>query len=86
MLRPGTQSRFRYRAPGLGLGHPAGHDRGVRARFQRGTVLAELGVAVNDLAAGLRGDRGVQVAVLGLFEVADRARQFAWTEQLAEPA
>src|ERR1700683_9629 len=54
-LRALGEPGFGEGALGLDFGHPPSDDGGVRAGFEGGPVLAELGVATGDVLAGLLG-------------------------------
>ena len=64
---------LRQSAPGLGLFHPAGDEHRIGARFERGAVPTQLGVALDDLLLCLLVP--LRLARMGGFEFADSGRE-----------
>jgi hypothetical protein len=74
-LRALGQPGFGEGALSLDFGHPRRDNGRVSASFEGGSVLAEFGVAVGDVLAGLLGCQVVLRVFLGLCEFGDGVRE-----------
>jgi hypothetical protein len=76
---------FGFESFGLGLGDPAGDQRGVGAGLESGPVAGELGLAVGDLLRGPVGGRALTGIGLGVCHRVDGLGELGRVERLGEP-